>query len=521
MPNAAVAEAIASESLPPAHSPQETDAGSWWPRLSETGVKVFLDESPYILVHGERGSGKTMGLLHKITKHAYEYDDALVVIVTLIRSSATQGGAWEKLLRDILPEWKEGIGLQGDGPNGEFVERRDDSQNRYVWIGNQHGGWSKVLLRSMLHGEHIQARIKGMEFSMFFFDELTETDSPEYFEQPIQQMRRPGIPVRQFLGACNPSDEGEDHWVYQRFMVKENQNRPEKYAVYHLPMTENIFMDPQEKADYLDQLEETCRNNPAKRARLLEGKWVRQPRGDGLLSPYFNRALHVRGDKRRKRGLIPANWPILTVGYDLGTANSSISIMQTPPTADREMWGIFDEIVHFTHVPHKVLVFELLRKMNFWCKFTNTPYRFHHISDLAAFNQMNSDGTYDARQVEKYAKDELEAHPERYPYLRHLTGIKMMGCPKPAGSISARVSLTVSKLGNREILVSSGCQKHTDMFEFMRSDKKKSAMHPLKDASGHIHVFDSMTYPMYYLEMGGRKMRTSAERKSSYLAIGG
>ena len=88
----------------------------------------------------------------------------------------------------------------------------------------------------------------------------------------------------------------------------------------------------------------------------------------------------------------------------MGPANSSISIMQNPPTKDRDIWGIIDEIVHFNHVPHKVIVFELLRKMQFWCKFTGISYRFHHISDAAAFDQINTDGTYDGRRLEEMAK---------------------------------------------------------------------------------------------------------------------
>ena len=253
---------------------------AWWPDLYPTQMKVFNDYSKHILVYGERGSGKGIVSLHKCVRHAWENWEALVMVSSLTLTSATAGGVWSDLVDFVLPQWEEGVGLKWVGP------RQDQAKNSYVKVANRYGGWSTIMLKPIPSGSVISQRFKGTAPSMIFFDEITETDDPRYFRQIVQQLgRRRGIKHQQFIAACNPSPKGEDHWVYQQF-IKEPEDEVERkdwkqdYAAYHIPFSENINMENRE--EYLRTLESVSRHDPTERARIIEGKWVKQQLGEGI-----------------------------------------------------------------------------------------------------------------------------------------------------------------------------------------------------------------------------------------------
>ena len=97
-----------------------------------------------------------------------------------------------KLIDIVLPQWVDGyknwngeewpgFGLEGDGPKGAIVQKMDDSRNRFFLIKNQYGGWSKVFMLSLQHGEQIDTKIRTIEFTAYFYDELTQVDHEDYF----------------------------------------------------------------------------------------------------------------------------------------------------------------------------------------------------------------------------------------------------------------------------------------------------------------------------------------------------
>ena len=59
-------EAIASAAMDTTPEPK----GDWFPDLNDTQEKIFNDPSKYVLGYGEKGSGKTIGFAHKLTRHA-------------------------------------------------------------------------------------------------------------------------------------------------------------------------------------------------------------------------------------------------------------------------------------------------------------------------------------------------------------------------------------------------------------------------------------------------------------------
>ncbi len=494
----------------------------WSPPLGPTGEEIFHCMKKFMLAHGERGSGKTFACLHKLVRHLYDNDGAMACVTVITRSSAILGGSWTKL-QQVLNSWQEGIGLQGEGKNGEIVFKMDDGRNRFCWIKNSHGGWSMVFLKSMQHAEHIKAKVKGMEFSFFFFDELTETDDERYFTDTIQQLGRlPGIKPQQFLGACNPPDEGEDHWVHKRFFTgfddphAKTPKKRSQYGVFHVPMTENRFIE--NKQEYIETVLEACRTDPTAHDRLIKGLWTKRPTGKGLFAEYFRRELHMRGSVEKQQYIIPSG-SVIDIGYDIGTANTAITFEESLQTTRGELTSWFDEIVKVgRYVPIPLLAPMLLGRMNYWCGRTGRPLHFNHISDSASFDQMRPDGSYDARKLEEELEKELHTTPERYPHLSHIIWVnpeaaakdrifreqpvRLKPCPKPPGSRGARARMIISRLQAELIVVSARCQKTIEMFENLEQNPEK-AYEPLKE-SRHGHPFDSGSYVVYFREMGGR-----------------
>ena len=81
------------------------------PDLNPTQLKIFNDPAENILGHGEKGSGKSIGFGHKAIRHAYENAGALVLIITPMIRTGNEG-IWHDLETFMLPEWREGMGLE-------------------------------------------------------------------------------------------------------------------------------------------------------------------------------------------------------------------------------------------------------------------------------------------------------------------------------------------------------------------------------------------------------------------------
>jgi hypothetical protein len=515
----------------------------WYPSLSPTGRVLFDCMTKFMLAHGERGSGKTFACLHKLVRHCYDNDNASACITTLTRSQAILGGPWTKLQK-VLAEWREGLGLEGEGPDGEFLFKMDDARNRYVWIKNVHGGWSMIFLKSLLHADQVSDRIKAMEFTFYFYDELTDTpiDAEEYFTGPIQQLGRiSGVHPQQYLGACNPPEQGEDHWVHKRFFVGFDDpaavvpKRKVDYAVMHFPMSENTFIE--NKEDFIRNVLEACRNDPTAYDRLILGKWTKRPTGKGLFSAYFREQLHVKGDRRRKVFVIPKR-DVVDVGIDLGPRSTGIAFLQRVQTLTGETWIQFDElplIDKYVALPEVALM--VLSLMDSWCRMTARPLHFNFISDAAAFDQQRQDGTYDAKQLQDIMTKELKEHPEKFPNLRHFyqeekddmgnpTGklllrrrIKLAACPKPPGSRPGRVKMMIARLIQNLFFVSARCEHSVEMFKNL--DEQEGKPFVPSETSRHRHIFDAISYVIFFYEMGGRlpPPPSDSDRSSDLLDI--
>ena len=491
--------------LPPASLKEVVDVGredTWAPSLAPKQQEIFDCTARYILAEGERFSGKTWGILHKIVKHCWEYENAHALIIVGVRRQATAGGSWHKLLTDVLPEWKQN--LEGFDHS---EQKQNTEKDLFVWVRNKHGGWSMIQLISIPHGQSLAARIRGIEASIIFVDELVGIGGPEYFEALIQQIgRRPGIPTedQQYLAATNP--DGPSHWVYKRFHElpknKETGIWDSKYAWIHVPISENP--SPQAKA-YYDNVLEATREDPVEYERMILGRWIDRPSGDALFARDFQFNLHVRGDLNAGTVLTPRTGLPITIGYDLGDANHGIVFMQERFLPDKHLWVVFDELVYTdSEVSFEDLVPELLDIMCFWCDWAGYSFTFNHVSDKSAFDRFRAQtGSYDHRQIEQISRKLIKEKPDRYKWLKR--SVRLEECPKPQGSVAARIKLLRTMLQREEIVFSANCTILIEAMKFLESEKEE----PFKPRrSRHLHPYDALTYPLYYYAMGGSLIPT-------------
>jgi hypothetical protein len=494
----ALAEAFDHPGHTPASAPSRP--AGWHPDLNPTQEIIFNDASNFILAYGEKGSGKTIGLLHRLTRHCYENRNALALIISPSIRTGAEGVLFD-LESLVLPAWKEGIDLE------VTASRLDpNTKDRHLWIANRFGGWSKVLLVSIPYAEAVEPRIKAIAPSFIYVDELTNCKGREYFTYPAAQLnrRRDIEGPQQYTASCNP--EGPSHWVYHIWfdecVDEDTGSRDSAFAVHHVPISENLHRLPQ---TYLASLERILAHDPIEQRRLIHGEWVDRPSGTALFKEYFQPHIHVKGDALSGHGLLPVKGHPIAIGYDLGQVNSSITFLQHVPTRDRLVWMVFDEVDSIgVKVLYKWLVKRVVERMDYWREKVGYNFKYIHISDDSAINQWHpgGSGSFDAWDVERFSDGQ----------------IKLIPCPKGKGSVEARVRLLSAKLFQEEIFISAVCTNTTDMLIHLNSDKQN----PTKPRrSKYLHKFDSLTYPIFKLEFNGtRNILPSAQVRPNIITCG-
>ena len=490
----------------------------WEPVMGEAQRKFYYDDRKYVLAHAERGSGKTIVAISKLIRHCYMYDDALAMIVTITKSTATGGGVWDDLTNEadfidgplkgkpagVLGMWREGIGMV----YGEPYE--DGAHNKYIDIRNIHGGVSRIMLKSMPVAAQIQGRIKGQHPSFFLFEELTATFDPHYFTKVIQQLgRRRTVPpeAQQYVATCNPANEGKRHWVYKCFFEPDAGETEEEHAkdfgVHHIPMAQNDWMP--DKEGYIKRVMRDCAYDPTAADRLIRGEWVERMVGNALFEGFWMPDVHVRPANADKgHGLVPFPDELITWGYDGGSVNNAMVMLQRSFIDGEWRWRCIDESVFINkRFSDDRLVKSVMDKMLFWSdkvQCANGAFPFEHISDSQARTHFIA-GSYTYREWFKISK-RMIGEGDKYA---KLTNIVMKCPPKGAGSIDERVKCIINKLAMDQLIVSPRCRKVTEMFNMLRRAKDRygneEQFKPLKTSAGHIHVFDAISYPIYYYDL--------------------
>jgi hypothetical protein len=483
-----------TEIPPPDHLPEPVEAENWEPKLNPSQKKVFNSTNKFVLAYGEKGTGKSIGGLHALIRHCYEEDEALALLIAVQIRTGKEGSLYD--LEWCLDIWKNGnwsdreqTTRSDEGMGLEYTEPALDpnTKDRVVYIGNRHGGWSKVILMSIPYAEVVAKRMKNLAPSFIYMEEITDMEGKEYFTHANAQLgrRRRIAGPQQFYASCNP--EGPSHWVYQVFWIDcvniETGDRDPEYFVIHVPIHENIHNLP---PDYIKRLE-TVYKDPIERDRLLKGKWVDRPSGDAIFKTFFRPQIHVRG----QFGLKPIKgFPIIT-GWDPGPVNYSIHFEQMVPCKDKVIWLTFEElnfVGEFT--PDHVVVPRMLARMDYWISQLGSDTQFVHIADEAAFTHRRQDGSYDATRVQQLSGNR----------------IRLRGCPKGKESVPSRVNMAITMLLAETAYIGTNCPKTIEMFKMLASEPAKEGKYDANvglrpKRSPYIHPFDSWSYPPYYFTL--------------------
>lgn len=547
---------------PPKKKKQADYDDGWTPMLSPKQQEAFDSPARFVLCDGEKGSGKTIGLLHKMVRHCWENNNALGLILVRIKSMATKGGAWDKLVHHILPRWKEGNREPTciEGPDGKMIRNPkanslideglgieysdvlfDSQHNEYIWVENQHGGWSMIVLISAPHANQLRDRMRGYEPSIALVDELTSCDSIEYLRAvAIQIGRREGIDgPQQYMAACNP--EGPSHWVHKVWMEESFDPitglwDPDYHRI-HVPIADNRKNLP---PGYLENLEKLYRNDPIEAARMLRGEWVDRQSGDALFKDIFVESMHVMPVRPSLERILPnPAYPII-VALDPGAANNAFIFMQWLPVENAMKWVVFDEMVYVQRrIRYDILIPAVMRRIKFWNDFMFSPHaesasgtaqkRFRVVwcSDNSAFNQYRAaQGSYDVADFEKIAN--VAKSPGEKPLHEKLglARMKVVAAPKFSGSVQARTRLVMDLLGATNLIISAGCPRVIEMFNKLESEPQKAntphdpdlAMTPKRSA--HLHPFDALCNPILTASIKPQLLTPPPEGTQEMIRIG-
>lgn len=485
--------------LRPPPKPAPVKDNTWAPALNPIQQQIFDCEDRNLLVHGEKGSGKTEGVLNRVVRHCYENKNAAAFILTVVKSMSDDGGAWHKLITSVLPKWEAGLGIHWKRAN-------DKQHNEFVWVQNQHNEWSQIKGISAPHPEILRERFPGREPSLVFVDEISECSTDEYYKAPSMQLgRRPFVEgVQQFIGACNA--KGPSHWVHNLFFVApfddEKGEWDKNFGIIYVPISDNAKnLAP----DYIDHLRATFKHDPIELARLIGGEWIDRPSGESLFREIYKPTIHVRpidadGNPSMRERLQPSKGHAMIIGLDPGSLNNAFTFQQWLPVDGRMKWVAFDELVTIRkRISYEDFIPMVARRVRFWRDNTGTtaidlPQVW--ISDNSAFNQFRSaQGSFDVLEIERI----YEACRNKYG----LESVKIKPAPKFNDSIMIRVQMLQKLLAQDEFVVSAGCVKIQAMLMQLDAQKQaqgapfdpKLALTPKKN-SEHRHVFDALTYPM-------------------------
>lgn len=470
----------------------------WLPPINAKQLEIFNDRHRFLLVHGPRKGGKTIGIEHKVLKHAFDVNEAMFAIVTKTIKNAKSAGVWVLLTR-YLKVWEAGC------PGFKVVEgpkTTGDSKMSFVRIRNRYGTVSEIQAHSLEHPNEVEAKFKGPAYSGFWLSEIDQYCDEHAFDIFCDALRGSqwNYDDFQIIADCNPPDTGTANWMHDKWFKfkdapeKGDEAEEELRANLHrilVMIEDNPQLDIREKRD----LEARYRKRRTLYNRFVLGKWE-QDIVDGHFSDVWNEDVHVVGNADGAE----AEWEVivptagcreLICGWDIGEKKShSFHILEKmlgeDPVTRRLVvaFNVLDELVVVRQlVSVEDFAIAALEKILHWEKWQQSKQgiqlAWRHWSDTSAFETRASSNTTDAAIV----------------YMASRKKIGLMGAPKYRDSNKDKVNLLWQFLHARRLHISAQCVKTRQMFAMLRSDPGSATSKYVK-RDDNKHPFDSLSYPI-------------------------
>lgn len=488
-------------------------AGLWYPDLWHRQLDVFNCYARILLLSGPSLSGKTHVSLHRIARHLWETPGAQVAMFSKLLKNAKDGGTWRIMHKQILPEWinaKIGFRYTTKTAEGEPGPKVDgQTRTPYFRIRNAYGGESECMLFSLDHDDDIEDKIKEQSFSLIYFSELDKFRDRKVLSISLPRLRMPHLKYEQqmWIADTNPSDEGEESWIYETWFLMTRMKTYEEYLAYakkraQLAMSAEAFWQLKEglalfqftprenpKVDprQLVELESAYAYDQGLYERYVNGAWIY---GDGDSSLHFKNlfkeSVHVLGntsdpDESKWEIINPRADSIeLITGWDLGETNHAFAAIDESIQNGRIHFAVVDELVSIK----KEVSIEAF-----------TEGAMELIEDMEAHvnHQLNLEKSWsDRSSIEKYSAT-ADTFPHKQVYAASRERIFLRGTPKGPGSVKTRVRLLKQLLAQNRIKVSAHCH-HT--IRMLKELKKGTNVLNYVVPDENKHIFDALTYAL-------------------------
>lgn len=455
-----------------------------------------------VLVEGPRMSAKTIGTIHRVIRHMFETPGARVAMIVKITGAATDGGAWNDVVDIAMPYWLNVPGcrytsMDSRGNPGPRI----DSKTRTIFfrISNYFGGESELRLFSLNHCADAKVRFKSTRFSCVWMNELSNFEDPIVYNAIWMQLRSFHLRRHQLLWIAdtNPSDQGEDSWIYKIWhkqhidlaglsnVAAKDKEYVEQYRrsmrVFRFRLSDNLTMDEGDRAVQ----RANYAHDPGEQARNCDGLWVSGHGNKGKhFADLFDRNIHVigGGDDEGDQIAVSEDTTELFGGWDIGAVNHAVVLMEKrvvklPSGQEVSVWNVLDELLYIgEHKTISDMGLEILEKMEAIERANGKKYTWIHYADDSALNVWRpSSGSFDYMELQ----------------IATANKIRLIGVPKPDGSIMARVRLERRLLHERRTYVSYRCQGVIAMFESL---KRGSTAKDYVERDEHKHIFDAKSY---------------------------
>lgn len=528
----------------------------WWDKLeSVSPTECQLVDISVPGTHNFVGNGfinhNTMGGLACLCDHAWRVPHAEISLIAISQSVGLGSGVWDQLMTGIIPKYmKLGQGMKW--VREPFTAQ--SSKRPTCEVSNMHGGKCRFQLESLKDENEVEERFKNKFYTAMFVTELSHFRLAKTFSIWKQALRSiHGIDPRDFLflGDTNPSDEGDESWIYHQWFIRPRQTYAEycefqaerglpisseedfrlvneRIGLLEFEIQDNWFLTEQEIRELVD----TYSHDQDLYDRYILGKWVKASEG-GLFSKQWRDNIHAVGEVETPGNqdpliLVPgdATWK-LNISIDPGSSANSAGyifekvVCQAKPGGPvLPCFNVLDEVAIIGE-DHTIddFTIRLCEKMFWWEQLMGRIFDWDYWSDRSVFEQKDQSSRKYYHQLifessARYWKQKWEE--TKIPnYATRV--VALQAADRSKGSVEQRVDLYRKLLFEERIRISRGrCPKLVQASKSLPPAK----LNPNAPPKGHPakHPWDGVMYGVgecCYDEITAAVMRTLRNQRGS------
>lgn len=245
------------------------------PEFRGGALRIFKERSEEIVIAGPAGTGKTVGVFHKLHAICLKYPGARILVLRKRLTDLAASGLVTFETKVLDPADK--VKFFG-GSAREPASYRYPNKSRIV-IG----------------GMDRPTKVLSAEYDIIYVQECTELTQEEW-EFLIMRLRSGGVPYQQLLGDCNP--DAPTHWIKVRadegklvLLASVHEDNPAYWDATKGEWTEAGLA-------YMAKLEKL---SGVRYLRYRKGIWAA---AEGVIYENFSRGVHLRPR--------PADWATKT-----------------------------------------------------------------------------------------------------------------------------------------------------------------------------------------------------------------